>query len=872
MKIKTLFTQSFGKFNTAKWSDFSPSINVFVGVNEAGKSTVFKMISRVLFGFKVTSRDKNLLINQSTGKLHVAGEVESEEKLYHIERELLSKPKLSISSNGQLQSLENETLQFANHINRMTFEEVYALDLHGLTPFKDQAWQEIEELLMQQYSGDVFRSPASVLAEIEVEMKKIKKQSDRGNSIIKSLDEQRRKLFKQKKVIQDNLSLADELNEKILIIERKLDDIKKEKHGLEHQKMLLDNYLPVMRLLEEQKHLDEKLEGFKNLAHVDEYQYKEKKNQLKKLYAKLEEVSAEVTKIVQEKRRLTERVQSSRVTENELKDMIQKHIHSEELSLEKETLEKALMVKEETFKKAFEETFDEHCKDEHYDEILDLNYLNIKSLVKEIEAVYEEIKIVKRNKRSTTGSSLKGRLAAMTILSIIGGVAIYLNLHEYVNYAGAFTIGLSISNSVHMIIKNKNKVLDEEDLFIERDTLRERLIVELNGIRLSKIAEEFIGQELLTQIMNLKNLAEVYLADKVIYDTKYKQMLSMKEEVNLYLNDHVGEIEHKSKHFDELMDLVKENQKNKNRIEVINGQLDVLNNQLQETEKDLNESEEWMISTEKDLTAIGGTIEQGLKRLNSKAQDVLRRDELIKRLSTLDYAEDILKVFCMNYSDDKRHDVIYIQSELERLNEEQNEMVIRKGGIEKDKNILLEQSDLTSVESELIFTEQRLKDEKIKYDRLLLMHHLIKETDERFRTENQPKVFLQASGYLNQITDGRYSNLEVVELKDNSKIKYVIMVDRENQKIVVDETLSMGTLNQIYLSLRLSLIDHLDRGRDKLPVCFDELLVNWDKERLSQTLKIIETISKERQVFVFTCHDWFADALKSLDNAKVYQL
>jgi len=152
------------------------------------------------------------------------------------------------------------------------------------------------------------------------------------------------------------------------------------------------------------------------------------------------------------------------------------------------------------------------------------------------------------------------------------------------------------------------------------------------------------------------------------------------------------------------------------------------------------------------------------------------------------------------------------------------------------------------------------------------MHHLIRETDEKFRTENQPKVYLQASQYLNEITDGKYCDLEVVEQIDKSKAKYGIMVSKEGQKIMVDETFSMGTLNQIYLSLRLSLIDHLDKGREKLPVCFDELLVNWDEGRLTQTLKIIETISKERQVFVFTCHEWFAEAMQSLDKVKMYRL
>ena len=69
MKINTLFTEGFGKFKSAKWDDLSPSINVFVGNNEAGKSTIFKMVSRVLFGFKVLNKEKNYHVNQESGKL-----------------------------------------------------------------------------------------------------------------------------------------------------------------------------------------------------------------------------------------------------------------------------------------------------------------------------------------------------------------------------------------------------------------------------------------------------------------------------------------------------------------------------------------------------------------------------------------------------------------------------------------------------------------------------------------------------------------------------------------------------------------------------------------------------------------------------------
>ncbi|WP_240840953.1 AAA family ATPase [Acidaminobacter sp. JC074] len=872
MKINSLFTEGFGKFNSAKWDDLSPSINVFIGKNEAGKSTVFKMISNVLFGFKVQNKEKNLQVNQETGKLQIGAEIKSRDDMYHVERILASKAKLSLSHKGALETLQNETLPFCSHVDRHTYEGVYALDLNGLTAFKDQAWKDIEELLMQQYSGDVFNSPQSVIEALEAEMKKIKKQSDRGNSIIKSLEEQRRKLFKQKKDLQANLSRSDELYEKVLIIERKIGDVKQQKLSLEHLRDQIEVYLPVMKLIDEKKILDEKLDKFKSLKDVDESQYKEKKSQLKKLYVKLEDISSEVTRLVSEKRRLQEKASAINVTENELKDMIQKHMQAEELALEKEDLEKSLTVKEAAFKKAFEETFDEDYDIKHYDEVLNLNYLNIKSLVAELEEIYEEIKIVKRNKRSTTGTSIKGQIAFMVVLAILGGVSIYFNIHPVLNYVSAGFIGFSITNSIHILIKGKNKRLDEEDLYLDRDELKARLISELNGIRLSAITEEYIGQEFLSQVTNLKHLAEQFVADKTIYDGKYKKLITLKETVNLYLKEHVGEIENKAKHFDELMDSIKEYRKMQNRVEVINGQLDVMNQQLQDQEKELNETETWIQETESDLKIIGGDIESGLKQLNSKTGDLLRRDEIVRRLSTIDYSEEILEGFRKNYVEDTYHDLNYIRETIEAHNNESNELLIKKAGLEKDREVLLEQSDIASIESELKYVVSRLQEEKLKYDRLLLMHQLIKETDERFRTENQPKVYLQASKYLNDITDGRYNDLEVVELIDKSKSKYGIMVSRDGTKVMVDESFSMGTLNQIYLSLRLSLIDHLDKGREKLPVCFDELLVNWDEGRLNQTLKIIETISKERQVFVFTCHEWFAEQVKSLEQVKMYQL
>lgn len=870
MKIKSLYTNSFGKFNQKKWSEFSPSINIFYGENEAGKSTIFKMISRLIFGFQTLNKEKNLLVNQESGQLHIGGELEDHQGNLHIERTLKSKPQLQLSRQGQLTQGDNEAI--VEGLDYDTYSGVYALNLDGLGAFKDQSWQDIEQMLMQQYSGDVFKSPQAVLEAIEKEIKQVKKQSDRGNSIIKSLEEQKVKLFTQKKHIQEKRNRADDIDEKLNRLDRKIKDMQAEKLRLMNQLSMLEVYLPLKRLMDEKKILDQKLDGFQHLKHVDEVQYFDKKKQLKKYYDKLEEKSSSINKLVEEKRRKYERIQSASVTENELKDIIQKHMKSEELFLEKDELAKKVAIKEDNFKKAFEETFSERYNPSHVQKVLDLNYLNMKSLVKELEEIYEEIKVIKRNKRSTNNGSVKGKVGFMIFLMILASVGIYIDYHLFANLGCAFVIGLSITNIIHLLVKARNKTLDEDDLHEEKEALKARLLDEVKDIKLSSIVKEFIGQEFITQVIQMRHLAEQFVEEKSVFDGKFEQMMQLKSEVNHYLSKHVGEIENQAKHFDELMDQVIENRKHQSRIEVINGQLDMYNDDLRETEIEMNQLETWLTDVEASLKAIGGSVEEGLKQLNHKKQNLLRRDEILKRISQQEYVEEVLDKFMDDYEDTSFFDKHFIQNEIEKLTQKLNDEIIAFGGLEKDKLLLLEQSDMAAVESEISYVGQRLKEEKIRYDKLKLLHHLVKTTDEKYRLENQPRVFKKASQYLCKITEGRYSNLEVVELKDKTKERFVIMVNQSDQRVMVDASFSLGTLNQIYFSLRLALMDHLDSSQNRLPICFDELLVNWDQGRLNQTLKIIETISNERQVFVFTCHEWLAESLAKLEHSKRFDL
>ena len=61
------------------------------------------------------------------------------------------------------------------------------------------------------------------------------------------------------------------------------------------------------------------------------------------------------------------------------------------------------------------------------------------------------------------------------------------------------------------------------------------------------------------------------------------------------------------------------------------------------------------------------------------------------------------------------------------------------------------------------------------------------------------------------------------------------------------------------------------RGGLKIPLICDDSLVHFDDDRAKATLPILEKISKERQVILFTCHERTRNSARELE-AQVIEL
>ena len=100
----------------------------------------------------------------------------------------------------------------------------------------------------------------------------------------------------------------------------------------------------------------------------------------------------------------------------------------------------------------------------------------------------------------------------------------------------------------------------------------------------------------------------------------------------------------------------------------------------------------------------------------------------------------------------------------------------------------------------------------------------------------------EISRYVSLFTENRYDR---VQLDDSGRLQ----VFTEGRQ-VRPEVLSRGTLEQIYLALRLSAGKALSR-EECLPILLDEAFAMYDDDRLEQTLGVLSELSS--QIVIFTC-------------------
>ena len=127
------------------------------------------------------------------------------------------------------------------------------------------------------------------------------------------------------------------------------------------------------------------------------------------------------------------------------------------------------------------------------------------------------------------------------------------------------------------------------------------------------------------------------------------------------------------------------------------------------------------------------------------------------------------------------------------------------------------------------------------------------EAYEEMKNSITPKFTNNLSEIISKITKQKYN-----KIKFNDEDGLMVEVD-SGDYIQIDK-LSRGTIEQLYLSLRISMIDEL--SIEKLPIFLDETFAYYDDERLENTLKYLNNELGKRQILIFTCSQREKNALQ----------
>lgn len=151
--------------------------------------------------------------------------------------------------------------------------------------------------------------------------------------------------------------------------------------------------------------------------------------------------------------------------------------------------------------------------------------------------------------------------------------------------------------------------------------------------------------------------------------------------------------------------------------------------------------------------------------------------------------------------------------------------------------------------SRLNAVKEQIGSLNLKHDAYVLAIEKLQEAGVLLRSKLSPSLAEASGEYMSALTDGKYKEIGV---SDSLEMTYSFSGDGTDYTKEID-SLSSGTKDIAYVSLRLSLAKMFGKSGEKLPVIFDEAFARLDDSRLTNMLKIVEKYADNlSQAIIFT--------------------
>ncbi len=174
--------------------------------------------------------------------------------------------------------------------------------------------------------------------------------------------------------------------------------------------------------------------------------------------------------------------------------------------------------------------------------------------------------------------------------------------------------------------------------------------------------------------------------------------------------------------------------------------------------------------------------------------------------------------------------------------EDQRELVNRLSDLKvKEEGILNDRRNQEQLLAELTKIKEQIAVNDIETAALDLAIKTIQDLSEEIYDSFGSVLNQQVSEIISRITNNKYS-----EVKIDDQLRVMV---KSGSSFISMDYLSTGTIEQIYLALRLSIANVLIT--EELPIIIDDIFVTYDDQRLYETLSCLGEYLN-RQIIIFT--------------------
>lgn len=880
MIIKELKIDSFGGVEN-KLISLSKGLNLVYGENEAGKSTIEEFIKVMLYGFPQKrgkgDGDRKRYLPFNGGVIRGELTIEQDGREYIIKRMFALTKKEDTCE--VLDALTGEAARNINieepgksflGVNRSTFEKTLFISQLGVSFGKDKE-EEIMERITSLFGCAEEEVPAAkALSKIEGIKKELT--TSRGVGALDGLKKKYSSLLEERyegyNIAEQNLNWENEL----LLEKEKRKTLNDEITKLE----LYKKYLKKVKLHKEYKDISEYLRKSEELKReeralgnlIDE-DFIDALKEDNRLYLGLIDKREELKEVVEEIKGKFN-YNKEELDKYKFLEMFDDNIKEKLINLkyEQQNLEAKI-----SSMKALEESLAEDEGELLKRRAVMKNFHEMREYIGEIEEVlssYEdklkEIKDIlqQNNIPKNLDIKLKKSMSNMYLGGILGGIGIALSffgiplmiLGILLICLGAFLGGKgftegntlkrkkSASKMVEVLTNEIDSIELSLDRYMEKVDAKDYgdLITAIRRFNSYKKYEE----RLLLRIEEKKKMIneEGILQDKNRYKKNCEMISSIER---LSSSKDLDEVLEKVNIFEGLS-LAKENLEEDLNIKT--ELLNELSSNIEVQEEKLREKLKAMDLDLGNLLDIELYIKEYKEKLKKRAEihsNILSIEETYKVLLK-DRNIDEIKEELKDIVNDENEYSFESEDEIEREEKKRSRELIdcEKRIKDLENNIatrLIGKRDLVKIEEEIQAVEGEVKKGNKKVKALDIAMETLKESFNEIRREVGPEINRRILNNFKELSLNKY---EDVKLGDNYE-----MLVRDKDNLFKGDYLSNGAYDQLYLSLRLALIDMLF-SHEECPIILDDAFIQYDDTRRKRAIELIYNKIKGQGI-IFTC-------------------